>query len=62
MFGRLKESFKESFYIILPIVLVTLLLSAYITIPNRLINSFVFSSILLIIGISLFTFLEPTKA
>lgn len=56
MFGRLKESFKESFYIILPIVLVTLLLSAYITIPNRLINSFVFSSILLVIGISLFTF------
>ena len=56
MFGKLRQSFKESFYIILPIVLITLLLNLYISIPNRLIISFIISSILLIIGISLFTF------
>lgn len=52
----LGKCLKDSFYTILPIILITILLRIFIPIPNNLLLAFLFSSFLLIIGISLFTF------
>ena len=56
MFYNFKNNLKESFNTILPIVIITLLLKIFIPIPNTLLVTFIISSILLILGTSLFTF------
>lgn len=56
MFYNFKNNLKESLNTILPIVIITLLLKIFIPIPNTLLVIFMISSILLILGTSLFTF------
>lgn len=56
MFNILKSSFKESFITIIPIACIVMLLTLLIPIPPALLTSFLFSSLLLVIGTSLFTF------
>lgn len=54
--GQLKNDLKESFKIILPIIILVFLLNMFVSFPSSLIISFLFSSVLLILGTSLFTF------
>jgi len=56
MFNKLKLHFKESINTVLPIIAVTLILKIFIPIPNNLLISFLISSVLLILGTSLFTY------
>lgn len=56
MFNKLKSSFKETFNTVLPIIVITFILKIFIPIPNNLLFIFLISSVLLIIGTSLFTF------
>lgn len=53
---KLKESFKESFASVLPIVVLTYILNLFLPMPFNLMLIFLFSSLLLIIGTALFTF------
>lgn len=52
---KIKNSFMESFFSVMPIALIVTILSFFIDIPNNVIFSFSISSVILIIGISLFT-------
>mgnify|MGYP003307114238 CR=1 FL=1 len=56
MFKKLYNDFKESIYSVLPITLLVLVISFFIGIETKNIISFFISALLLIIGISLFTF------
>lgn len=56
MFKNFKENIKESIVTIGPIILIVLLLSLFIPMKASFLISFLISSILLIIGCSLFTF------
>lgn len=56
MVNKLKNSLKESFFTIMPIVIITLILKIFIPIPNNLLLLFLISSFLLILGTGLFTF------
>lgn len=56
MLKRLKENIKESTITVGPIVLIVLLLSLIVPMKSSFLISFLISSILLIIGCSLFTF------
>jgi len=56
MIEKLKLNLKESIYTILPILIITIMLKIFIPIPTSLIIIFLISSILLIIGTTLFTF------
>lgn len=56
MLKKLRENFNESIVTIGPMVLIVLLLSLFIPMKTSFIISFLISSILLIIGCSLFTF------
>lgn len=56
MMERIKEYFIDSVKTISPVLIIVLLLQFFIPIDSLLIKSFVLSSILLIIGSSLFTF------
>ena len=56
MMKRLKEDFMSSFQTIAPVALIVLLLFIFIPVKGEALFSFLFSSILLVIGCSLFTF------
>jgi len=56
MFNKLKSNLKESFNTVLPIIVITFILKIFIPIPNNLLFIFLISSILLVLGTSLFTF------
>lgn len=56
MLNKLKENMKESISTVGPIVLIVLLLSLVIPMNSSFLISFLISSVLLIIGCSLFTF------
>lgn len=56
MIQNLKNNLKESFKIILPIILIICVLSLFVVFPTKLLISFLISSILLVLGIGLFTF------
>lgn len=56
MLKKLKENLIESFKTVRPLILIVLLLSLIIPIKNSILISFIISSILLILGCSLFTF------
>lgn len=56
MIQNLKNNLNESFKIILPIVVIICILSLFVSFPTYLLISFLISSILLILGIGLFTF------
>lgn len=53
---KLRDDFKNSLQTILPIVFIVLLLSLFIEIDTTLLFSFLYSSVLLIVGSTLFTF------
>lgn len=56
MIQNLKNNLNESFKIILPIVIIISILSLFVYFPTNLLISFLISSILLVLGIGLFTF------
>ena len=56
MLKKLKENLIESFKTVRPLILIVLLLSLIIPIKTSILISFIISSILLILGCSLFTF------
>ncbi len=56
MFKKLYNDFKESIYSVLPITLLVLVISFFIGVEEESILSFFISALLLVIGISLFTF------
>ena len=55
MKNKLTESLIDAFKSVMPIVIVIIMISFMINIPNKTIMSFSLSAILLIIGISIFT-------
>ena len=56
MIESLKKTFKETLIAVLPICFVVVLISLMFDINTTIINSFLFSTVLLIMGITLFTF------
>jgi len=56
MIKKLRESFINSMQSIGPVILIVLILSIFIQIKTSIIISFLYSSILLILGLTLFTF------
>ncbi|MBQ7136518.1 MAG: DUF1538 family protein [Bacilli bacterium] len=56
MLNNLKDKFNESIFTIIPIVMIVMLLSFFVHIPQELLISFIISAILLVLGTSLFTF------
>lgn len=56
MLENFKDNLRDSFNSILPIVVIVCFLSFFVSIPFSLFISFLFSSILLIVGTALFTF------
>ena len=56
MINNLKKSFKETTIIVLPICIIVSIIALVFGLSKNIITSFVISSFLLIVGISLFTF------
>lgn len=56
MIESLKKTFKETLIAVLPICFIVILTSIIFKVDTSIINSFIFSTALLIIGITLFTF------
>lgn len=56
MRDSLKNTFKETTIAVVPIIFIVIIISLFFNISTTLVNTFIFSSILLIIGITLFTF------
>lgn len=56
MIDNLKKSFKETTIIVVPICVIVTIIALLFNLDKTIISSFMISSILLIIGISLFTF------
>jgi len=56
MIKELKKSFNDAFTTIIPVVFVVFLIALFINIKSTIVISFLFSSLILIIGSALFTF------